>query len=304
MKSIAALFSIAFLCAGVAAAGERATGQFKTEANLVLINATVLDPHDHPVRGLTRDRFRLYEDRTEQTIASVSEEEAPLSIVIVFDVSGSMKGKLGDMRVALGAVLKSAHPQDQFALITFADRPQTVIGWTSNSQEIQDRLLLAAGQGQTSLLDAIAMGATILKTALYPRRAMLIFSDGGDNHSQLTERQLMRSLEESDVQIYAIDTAEAETLRARPEEIAGPDLLDRICYHAGGRYFQADRRRDIATAAEQVSRELHSQYLIGYVPSGNPSDGRFHHVRLEVAHPVGSPKVWVFWRRGYRVAGN
>lgn len=303
MKYSSLILAIALLSGTLPAAGG-AADQFRADSNLVLINATVLDAHDHPVRGLTRERFRLYEDRAEQSIASVSEEEAPLSIVVVFDTSGSMKNKLGAMRVALDAVLGGAHPQDQFALVTFADRPQTLTGWSSNPQEIQNRLLLAAGEGQTSLLDAIASGATLLKNAAHARKAMVIFSDGGDNHSELTERQLIRSLEESDVQIYAIDSVDAETLRARPEEIAGPDLLDRICDHAGGRYFQADNKRDIQAAAERVSRELHSQYLIGYVPSTNPADGRFHHVRLEVARPSGSPKVWVFWRRGYRVAGN
>lgn len=303
MKVVAALFAIALL-SGAASAAAGAADQFRADANLVLINATVLDHHDHPVRGLTRDRFRLFEDRTEQSIASVSEEEAPLSIAIVFDVSGSMRVKLGDMRAALGAVLRNANPQDEFALVTFADQPHSETGWSLNPQDVQDRLLLQSAHGQTSLLDAIASGMAVLKTASYRRRAMLIFSDGGDNHSKLTERQLIRSLEESDVQIYAIDSADTATLRTRPEEIAGPDLLDRICDHTGGRYFQAVRKREIRAAAEQVSRELHSQYLIGYVPSANPSDGRFHHVRLDVARPAGSPKVSVFWRRGYRVTGN
>ncbi len=130
---------------------------------------------------------------------------------------------------------------------------------------------------------------------------MLIFSDGGDNHSRASERHLLRSLEESGVQIYAVDTADPLLSRAlSPEEAAGPDLLDRICDRAGGRYFHVDGKRELASAAQQIARELHSQYLIGYMPASHARDGRFHHVRVQVTHPDGTPQIWVFWRRGYR----
>lgn len=279
--------------------------QIRVDANVVLVNATVLDRHDRPVRGLTRDQFRVFEDKAEQNIAYFSEEEVPLSLSVIFDVSGSMDYKLASMRTALNAVLQGANAGDEFSLVTFADQPQVVVGWTRNPEEIQNRLLLDTAHGQTSLLDALETGLAYMKQAKNTRKAMVIFSDGGDNHSRSTERAVMRSLEEAGVQIYAVDTTEPLTLRARsPEEIAGPDLLERLSDHAGGRYFQVEGKHQLAAAAEQISRELRSQYLIGYVPSVGAHDGRFHHVRLELKQQEGMPKLTVFWRRGYRAPAD
>jgi Ca-activated chloride channel family protein len=282
-----------------------ASDQFRADANLVLINATVLDRHDRPVRGLTRDRFRLYEDKAEQNIAYFSEEDVPLSLAVIFDVSGSMDGKMPGMRAALNAVLDAANTQDEFSLVTFADQPIIAAGWNPNPDEILNRLLLHSAHGQTALLDALETGLSAMKKARNQRKAMLIFSDGGDNHSRASERHLLRTLEESGVQIYAVDTADPLLSRTHsPEEVAGPDLLDRICDRAGGRYFHVDGKRELASAAQQIARELHSQYLIGYVPAGHDRDGRFHHVRVQVTHPDGTPQVSVFWRRGYREPGE
>jgi Ca-activated chloride channel homolog len=278
--------------------------QFHANANVVLINATVLDGHDRPVRGLTRHEFRVYQEKSEQRIAYFSEEEVPLSLAVIFDVSGSMDGKLAAMRTAVDAVLRGANVGDEFALITFADSPQIAMGWSENPDEIQNRLLQASAHGETSLLDALRTGLAHMKKARNARRAMIVFSDGGDNHSRSTEREIDRALEESGVQIYAIDGADSlASLSRSPEVFDGPDLLDRICDHAGGRYFQADGKREFQRAAEQIARELRSQYLIGYVPEG-ANDGRFHHVRVQVQRDAGTPKVTVFWRKGYRAASE
>ncbi|MGA2878385.1 MAG: VWA domain-containing protein [Bryobacteraceae bacterium] len=305
MKFAPATVALAFLFAGAVFAEERTAGQFRADANLVLINATVLDRHDRPVRGLLRDDFRIFEDKAEQHIAYFSEEETPLSLAVIFDVSGSMDSKMAGMRSALDEVLKSANASDEFSLITFANRPEVAVGWSANPEEIQNRLLQVTAHGETSLLDALAAGLTYLKKAKNARKALLIFSDGGDNHSRSTERGFTRTLEESGVQIFAVDSAEPLVLRTRsPEEILGPGLLERLCDRAGGRYFRVESKREVAAAAQQISRELRSQYLIGYVPWNNSTDGRFHHVRLQLNHRLGLPKVSVLWRRGYRASGD
>jgi Ca-activated chloride channel homolog len=279
--------------------------QFRANANVVLINATVLDRHDRPVRGLTREQFRLYDDHAEQQIAFFAEEETPLSLAVIFDVSGSMSGKIANARAALDAVLKSANPDDEFSLVTFSTEPLVASGWTQNADEIQNRLLLESAHGQTSLLDALKTGLAQMKLARNQRKALLIISDGGDNHSRASEREVLHSLEETGVQIYAIDNAKPEYLRARsPEVFDGPDLLDRLCDAAGGRYFHVDGKRETGAAAEQISRELRSQYLIGYVPANAVRDGRFHQVRVQVMRDAALPKLSVFWRRGYRAPGD
>ncbi len=302
-----AIASVSQAADGTAESGR--PGQFRIDANVVLINATVLGPHDRPILGLTRDRFRVFEDNSEQSIAYFSQEEVPLSLAVIFDASGSMEGKLPAMRDVVGALLAKGNPGDEFALITFSDQPQVAMGWTSNPAEIQNRLLDFSAHGETSLLDAIRTGLSAMKQAKNAHRAMLILSDGGDNHSRFSEREILHSLEEADVQIYAIDSAESWSLRTRaPEELMGPDLLERISDRAGGRYFQADSRRELNDTAERISRELRSQYVIGYVPpsSGKTSanDGRFHHVRVQVKRDSGAPKLNVFWRKGYRAANE
>lgn len=279
--------------------------QFNVNSSVVLINATVLDAHDRPVRGLARNQFRVFEDKAEQNIAYFAEEEVPLSLAIIFDSSGSMDGKLPAMRAALDSILASGNPQDEFALITFSDQPEIAVGWTQNPGEIQNRLLDARAHGQTSLLDALETGLSFMKNAHNARKAMIIFSDGGDNHSRCNERRVMQSFAEADVQIYAIDSTESIGSHVRaPEELMGPDLLDRLTDRVGGRYFQVDGKRELQRTAEQIGRELRSQYLIGYVPPKTAADGRFHYVRVQVSKPAGTPKLTVFWRHGYRSPGD
>jgi Ca-activated chloride channel family protein len=290
------------------AAGEfraDAAGEFRADANVVLVNTTVLDRHDRPVRGLGRDQFRLYQDQAEQRIAYFAEEETPLSLAVVFDVSGSMDSKMAWMRAALDAVLRRPNSGDEFSLITFSGEPRVAAGWSADVEEVQSQVLLASAHGETSLLDALELGLVQLRQANNARKAMLILSDGGDNHSRYSEGEVTRSLAEAGVQIYAIDSVEPEFLRARsPEEFAGPDLLGRLCDQAGGRYFQVDGKREIAAAAEQISLELRSQYLIGYVPPPESSDGRFHHLRVQLKRDPGVPKLSVFSRPGYRISAN
>jgi len=305
MKGICSALLGLILTAGMCFAGERSTSQFRTNSDIVLINATVLDRQNRPVRGLTRDQFRLFDEKAEESIAYFSEEEVPVSVAVLFDVSGSMQGKLADMRLALASVLQSANVQDEFSLITFADRPRVVVGWTRRPEEIQNDVLLSAAHGETSLLDALQITLNYLKKATNSRKAIVIFSDGGDNHSRFTEREAMRDVQEAGAELYALDSTDwLISPPHSPEEISGPDLLERLCDRAGGRYFQADGKRDWTVAAERISRELRSQYLIGYVPSTTGDDGRFHHVRLQLNQPSGAPKLYLFFRRGYRAPND
>ena len=278
-----------------------ASDAFRAEMNVVLVNVTVLDRQERPVRGIDRARFRVFDERAEQSIAYFTEDEVPLSLAVVFDESGSVAPKIADMRAAVSAVLGNANVSDEFALVTFAGAPRLAAGWNTDADAVASALLADSVRGETSLLDAVGIALRYLKTAHNPRKALVIFSDGGDNHSRLTEREVARELAESDVQIYAINTAERDALRAKsPEEFGGPGLLARLCDGAGGRYFDVDGRRALATAAEEISRELRSQYVIGYVPTFGTQDGRFHHLRVDVA----GAKLSVFSRRGYRVTSD
>lgn len=275
--------------------------QFHADANVVLINATVLDRHQRPVRGLSRDNFHIFEDSSEQIITYFGEEDLPLSLAVLLDVSGSMNGKIAGARRALSAVLSDANEADEFSLITFAEHPRVTVPWTTAPAEIQNAVLMDQPHGRTSLLDAIVLGIRQLGQSKNPRRALVILSDGGDNHSSYTERQLNGMLDEADVQMYAIETSEAVFLPEQsPEEFGGPDLLSRLCGRTGGRHIEVQNGRQLAAAADQLGKELRSQYVLGYASPKGSADGKFHHVRVQVSRPPGSPKLSVYWRQGYR----
>lgn len=199
-------------------------------------------------------------------------------------------------------MLDNPNRDDEFSLITFADRPELAVPWTSDATEVLNRAASTRARGRTSLLDAIHLAVTQLREARNLHRAILILSDGGDNHSRFSERQITRILAETDVQLYAIDMLPARILHDRsPEEISGPDLLGRLCDYGGGRYFQAESQRDLAKTVDEIGKEMRSQYVLGYAPANSAADGLFHHVRLQLLPVQGGPRFSVYWRRGYRL---
>jgi Ca-activated chloride channel family protein len=298
---------LVFLLASMGAQGASDAlqpGHFRADASVVLIGATVVDNHDRLVRGLTREDFRLFEDKVEQTIRYFGEEDVPLSLAVVFDTSGSMAAKLASMRGALAAVLETSNPEDEFCLIAFAERPEVLVPWTADAAEVQNRVIAMPAHGRTALLDAIGAGLRQFGKSHNPRRAIVVFSDGGDNFSRLSERMLAHQLEEADVQIYAIDTSEFLSVPNHSfEEMVGPNLLAELCGHAAGQYFQLSDPRDPARVAERVSRELRSQYVLGYSPSSHAGDGKFHRLQLKM-QPRSGRHLSVRWRHGYRAPTN
>jgi Ca-activated chloride channel homolog len=304
MKTRLVRYGLGALLAWVAvgyAADQPVPGYFRAAANVVLVNATVVDSHNRPVRGLARESFRLFENKAEQTITYFGEEETPLSLVAIVDTSGSMEANLTGARRALGAILENANLTDEFCLITFAERPHLAVDWTSDAAAVQNGVLLDRAHGRTTMLDAIQLGLSQIRRSHNQRRALVIFSDGGENYSRYSERDISRPLEEADAQLYAVDIRGSAILRDRaPEEEAGPDLLSRLCDRAGGWYFPVEGERQLRQVADQIGKELRSQYVLGYVPSNAAADGKFHRVQLKLLRAEGEPKVSVHWRRGYR----
>lgn len=281
---------------------------FEVRTSLVLINATVLDRNHRPVRGLSRDRFRLYENRVEQRVSYFAEEETPVSLAIVLDTSGSMEGKSAGAAEALKTMLANTNDDDEFSLVTFSDLSELTVDWTYDAVEVQNRAASIHPHGRTSLLDAIHLALTQLHRAKRARRAILILSDGGDNYSRHTERQIAAMLDEADVQMYAIDiSATAIPRSGSPEELEGPDLLARLCDRGAGRYWQIDGRKELEQVSDQIGKEMRSQYILGFAPTDQYADGLFHRVRLQLTSSPDSQsrsgekaKLSVYWRQGYR----
>ena len=272
----------------------------RSDVNLVLIPVTVTDPLNRFVTGLEKENFKVFEDKKQQIISQFSSEDAPLSIGILFDCSGSMGSKLTKSREAVAQFLKTANPEDEFFLVQFNDTADLVQPFTNGTGEIQGRLSFSQSKGMTALLDAVYLGLHEMKKARNPRKAILIISDGGDNSSRYTEGELRNLVKEADVQIYAIGIYEPIGSRSRtPEESNGPALLSELADQTGGRQYQVENTSELPDIAAKIGVELRNQYVLGYSSSNQEHDGKYRHVEVKLVQPPKMPLLRAFWRMGY-----
>jgi Ca-activated chloride channel family protein len=272
----------------------------RVETTLVLINVTVTDPMNRFVTGLEKEHFTLLEDKVPQTIAQFSSEDAPLSVGLVFDASGSMGSKLAKSRQAAAELFKTANPEDEFFLIHFNDRPELVVGFTTNVEDIQNRLTFTQAKGRTALLDGVYMAMNQMKKARNPRKAIIILSDGGDNSSRYTESEIKNFVREADVQVFAMGIFEPIAGRGRTaEELAGPGLLTDMAEATGGRHFPVENLNELPDVAAKIGMELRNQYVLGYTPSNETKDGKYRRVQVKVKQLKNMPPMKTFYRLGY-----
>jgi VWFA-related protein len=278
----------------------RSMPNIRVDSNLVLIPVLVTDRNDRLVTGLEKTHFRLFDDKVEQVITHFGSEDVPVSIAILFDCSGSMGPKLQKSRAAVTEFIRTANPDDEFALILFADRAQLVSRFSTRTDELQNRLLYAQSRGRTALLDAIYLALDLMKTAKHSRKAILIISDGGDNSSRYSMREVKNRVKESDVQVYSIGILESLGMRGRSaEELAGPALLDEIAGVSGGRLFEIDNLNELSDVASKIGVALRNQYMLGFAPSEAKRDGKYHRIVVKLDAPKGLPKMRTSFRTGY-----
>src|ERR1035438_9652141 len=175
---------------------------FRAASTLVLVPVTVVDRRGSIVNGLASNAFTLTEDGVRQQIRSFSEEDAPVSMGIVLDLSGSMKGVLGAAKESLRALMKDANPADEAFLSTVSTRPRAYSGFTHDFDEVLGRIAGENAGGDTALIDAIYESLQELRSGVHTRKALLVISDGMDNHSRYSREELLRRAVESDAQIY------------------------------------------------------------------------------------------------------
>ena len=272
----------------------------RINTTLVLIPVTVTDPLNRFVTGLEKENFKLAEDKVDQNITSFSSEDAPISVGVIFDCSGSMSNKMDKSRQAVAQFFKTANPEDEFFLVQFNNNAQMVQTFTHNLEEIQNRLTFTQAKGQTALLDAIYMGLHEMKKAQNPRKALLVISDGGDNNSRYTATEVKNLVKEADVQIYAIGIYEMGSSRGRtPEEANGPGLLTEITEPTGGRQYEVDNINELPDVANKIGVELRNQYILGYAPKNQERDGKYRRVQVKIIQPRGLPPLRAYWRTGY-----
>ena len=272
----------------------------RIDVPLVQINASVTTALGLKITTLTSDNFRLFEDNVEQSITHFSMEDAPVSIGILLDTSGSMRNKMPKAREAAVEFFKTSNPADEFLLIEFNERPKLVVPFTNDPDDIQYRLSRTRPIGRTALLDAIGLGVRQMKKARNNRKVLLILSDGGDNHSRLSEPELKNIVRESDVQVYAIGVYELDDSGKQPrEELNGPYLLQDLADDSGGRALTVENLNDLPEACARIGAEMRYQYLLGYSPKNRERDGKYRHVRLKLIPPEGAPPLRTFYRTGY-----
>jgi Ca-activated chloride channel homolog len=270
------------------------------DVDLALVNVTVTDPYNRLVTGLDPDNFRVYEDNVEQEVVTFSSEDVPISIGVIFDMSGSMANKIGKAREAAVQFFKTANPQDEFFLVSFNERAELTSAFTNSVEDLQSRMMLAAPKGRTALLDAIYLGLSQMRGAKNGKRALLILSDGGDNHSRYNESDIKRLVKEADTQLYAIGIFDPLGYRNRtPEELNGPSLLSEVTEMTGGRVFAVENLNDLPDIASKIGMELRNQYVLGYRPSNKAHDARWRKIKIKLRAPKGLPPLNVYSKTGY-----
>jgi Ca-activated chloride channel family protein len=273
------------------------TKPVRVDVDLVLIPATITDPMNRLVTGLERENFELFENGRKQEIRHFSSEDAPLSLGVIFDMSGSMSNKIEKAREAVVEFFRTANPQDEFFMIAFSEKPELLSDFTSSVEDIQGKLVTTIPKGRTALLDAIYLGLNQMRHAHHQKKALLIISDGGDNHSRYTESEIKSLVKEADVQIYAIGIFDA-TPRTEEERL-GPTMLGAITDVTGGRTFTIDNPNELADVATKIGIELRNQYVLGYRPNNPVRDGKWRKVKVKLNPPKGLPPLHVYAKTGY-----
>jgi len=274
----------------------------KSKVDLVLVPVTVTDPMNRLVTGLDKENFEVFEGKDRQEVRHFSAEDAPISLGVIFDMSGSMASKIERAREAVIDFFKTANPQDEFFLITFSEKPEETSDFTQSIDDLQGKLVFTVPKGRTALLDAIYLGVSKMREAKYPKKSLLIISDGGDNHSRYTEGEIKSLVKEADVMIYSIGIY--DHFFASEEERLGPQLLSDVSELSGGRSFTIDNPNDLGDVATKIGIELRNQYVLGYRPKNPGHDGKWHKIKVKLLPPKGLPPLHVYSKSGYYAASQ
>jgi Ca-activated chloride channel family protein len=263
------------------AAAPASSASLRVDASLVQIPVQVTSEMGRSIDRLRKEDFRIFEDNVEQRITTFSRDDAPVSVALVMDTSGSMRPRMEKAIQAVSAFFRGANPQDEFLLVEFNEHPKLVLGFTEETEPVARWIEQARPFGRTSLFDAIALALKQMKKAKYYRRALVILTDGGDNRSRLTLHEVKNLVLESDAQLYAMGIYMGKL--ATREEVNGPHLLDQLATATGGTHFRIDNLEDLPTASARIAYEMRNQYVLGYSPSNDTEDGKFRRVKVAFA---------------------
>jgi len=277
-------------------------GSFQVNVELVLVPVSVSDHMNRSVITLKKEDFTLYEEDKRQEIRYFSAEDAPISVAILLDVSQSMSNKIDTERAAIVEFCNNANPDDEYFAIAFSDRPRVLANSAHSVDDVEKKLIAVEPGGPTAMLDAVYLAASRLRSARHKRKAIVIFSDGGDNASRYTMREVKSMVQESDVQIYAIGLFETFFFNTIEERL-GKRWLSEITDVTGGRTLTVNNRAKVPAAAAAISRELRNEYVLGYRPE-TTSAGRWRRIRVAIASSVNGEPLHAYYKRGYLAPGQ
>lgn len=269
------------------------------KTDLVTLTLTVTDLYGRYVSGLNKNAFTVTDNGVEQEITFFGDSDAPVSIGILFDVSGSMSGdKIAKARHALSRFITSSHPSDEYFLIAFNTKAQLLMDRTRDGEAVLSKLTLVSPRQSTALYDAVYLGLDRVTRGAHQKKALLIISDGQDNASRYNFGEVRRLMKESDVVTYAVgilgggDSASALGMQ-------GQAFLDELAAVSGGKSFYPNSDVEMDEIFERIALELRHQYSIGYTPPDFQPDGKWRKVKVKVKPPRGLPRLTVRSREGY-----
>lgn len=274
-------------------------GSIITNTDLITLTVTVTDTYGRYVSGLSKGAFAVFDNKQQQEITYFSDDDSPVSVGVIFDVSGSMSGdKVRRARDALSKFIQTSHDSDEYFLIAFNSRAQLLLDKTRDGDSILNKLTFVETKSQTALYDACYLGVEKVQRGAHPKRALLLISDGQDNDSRYTFNELRKLLKESDVTLYAIGILSGSDAGSALG-MEGQGILDELSGVSGGKAFFPRSAAEMDDIFEQIALELRHQYSIGYKPDAFANDGKWHKVKVKVTPPRGLPRLFVRSKEGY-----
>ena len=270
-----------------------------TNTDLITFTVTVTDTYGRYVSGLGKNAFTVLDEKKPQEITFFSDDDAPVSVGVIFDVSGSMSGdKIKRARDALSKFIQTSHNSDEYFLIAFNSRAQLLLDKTRDGNAVLDKLTFVQTRNNTALYDACYLGVEKVQRGAHPKRALLLISDGQDNNSRYTFNELRRLLKESDVTLYGVGILSGSDAGSQMG-MDGQGILDELASVSGGKAFFPRSNAEMDDIFEQIALELRHQYSIGYKPVNFSNDGRWHKIKVKVTPPRGLPRLFVRSKEGY-----
>jgi len=279
--------------------GDFGQGPVITNTDLITVTVTVTDTYGRYVSGLGKGAFTVLDEKKPQEITYFSDDDSPVSVGVIFDVSGSMGGdKIKRARDALSKFIQTSHNMDEYFLIAFNSRAQLLLDKTRDGNQVLDKLTFVQTRNNTALYDACYLGVEKVQRGAHPKRALLLISDGQDNNSRYTFGELRRLLKESDVTLYGIGILSGSDAGSSMG-MEGQGILDELASVSGGKAFFPRSNAEMDDIFEQIALELRHQYSIGYKPVNFTNDGRWHKIKVKVTPPRGLPRLFVRSKEGY-----